>query len=315
MNRLTASLCGALTIISLASLPTPASACSICRCGDSTFNALGSAIYTPGRFRITVDWDRFDKENGVSETGSPEITGHDAEVENRFTLGVAYSFGERLTLVGRLPFSARHLAETEEGEEVVTKTNGLSDPEFTALYRVWASPFRPGMGQQAWVSFVAGVKTPWGRNELAENGERLDEHAQSGTGATDFYGGLSAVVQLDMQSSLFASFQYRQTGTNDHDYRYGRITSANIAYERKLGSAVDAVIEANWRHAEQDLVDADGNRDPNTGGDLVYLTPRLVLDLGGGLLARAGVQIPVVKSLYGDQTERANVNVGLTMLF
>ena len=129
------------------------------------------------------------------------------------------------------------------------------------------------------------------------------------------YGGLSAVVQIDMQSSVFASFQYRQTGTNDHDYRYGRITTANLAYERKLGKTIDAVIEANWRHAEQDRIDGDGNRDPNTGGDLVYLTPRLVIDLGGSLVGRVGVQIPVVKSLYGDQTERANVNVGLTFLF
>jgi hypothetical protein len=314
MKRLPASLCGALILLSAVLAPR-AFACSICRCGDATFNALGAAIYTPGKFRLTVDWDRFDKENGVSEIGSTEITGRDAEVENRFTLGVAYSFGERLTLVGRLPFSMRHLTETEEEGEVVTKTNGLSDPELTALFRVWASPFQPGLGQQAWISLVAGVKTPWGRNDLSEDGARLDEHAQPGTGATDFYGGFSAVVQLDTQSSLFASFQYRQTGTNDHDYRYGRTTSANLAYEHKLGSVADAVVELNWRHAEQDVVDGDGNRDPNTGGDLVYLTPRLVLDIGGGLLGRVGVQIPIVKSLYGDQTERANVNVGVTVLF
>lgn len=314
MRNLGTPLCGMLLLLAAAFAPC-ASACSICRCGDPTFNALGAAIYTPGQFRLSLDWDRFDKENGISEIGSTEITARDAEVENRFTLGVAYSFSESLTLVGRLPFSMRHLTETDEAGEVVTKTNGLSDPEFTALFRVWASPFRPGLGRQAWISLVAGVKTPWGRNDLSENGARLDEHAQSGTGATDVYGGLSAVVQIDMQSSVFASFQYRQTGTNDHDYRYGRTTTANLAYERKLGTAVDAVIEANWRHAEQDRIDGGGSRDPNTGGDLVYLTPRLVLDFGGGLVGRVGVQVPVVKSLYGDQTERANVNVGLTFLF
>jgi hypothetical protein len=302
-------------LLACAALAPRASACSICRCGDPTFNALGAAIYAPGQFRFALDWDRFDKENGVSDIGSTEITGLDAEIENRFTLGVAYSFGERFTLVGRLPFSVRRLTSTDESGTVTTNTSGISDPDLTALFRVWASPFRPGLGRRAWVSLVAGVKTPWGRNDLSENGERLDEHAQSGTGATDVYGGLSAVLQIDMQSSAFASFQYRQTGTNDHDYRYGRITTANLAYERKLGNVVDAVVEANWRHAEQDRIDVDGNRDPNTGGDLVYLTPRLVLDLGGGLVGRAGVQIPVVKSLYGDQTERANVNVGLTFLF
>ncbi len=314
MKTLRAPLCGLFLLLSAALAPR-ASACSICRCGDPTFNALGATIYAPGQFRLALDWERFDKENGVSDPASGEIVGRDAEIENRFTLSVAYSFGERFTLVGRLPFSVRRLTSTDESGAVTTSTSGLSDPDFTALFRVWASPFRPGLGRRAWVSLVAGVKTPWGRNDLSANGERLDEHAQSGTGATDVYGGLSAVVQLDPQSSVFASFQYRRTGTNDYGYRYGRVTTANLAYERKLGRVVDAVLEANWRHAEQDVVDADGNRDPNTGGDIVYLTPRLILDLGGGLLGRVGLQIPIVKSLYGDQTERPNVNIGLTALF
>ena len=314
MKTIRALLCGALLLLPAALAPR-VSACSICRCGDPTFNALGAAIYTPGQFRLALDWERFDKENGISDPSSGEIVGRDAEIENRFTVGVAYSFGERFTLVGRLPFSVRRLTSTDDSGTVTTNTSGVSDPDFTALFRVWASPFRPGLGRRAWVSLVAGVKTPWGRNDLTENGERLDEHAQSGTGATDVYVGLSAVVQLDPQSSVFASFQYRRTGTNGHNYQYGRTTTANLAYEHKLGRVVDTVLEANWRHAEQDVVDADGNRDPNTGGDIVYLTPRLVLDLGGGVLGRIGVQIPVVKGLYGDQTERANVNLGLTVLF
>jgi len=314
LKTLKAPLCGVLLVLFAAFAPR-VSACSICRCGDPTFNALGSAIYAPGQFRLALDWDRFDKENGVSDPDTGEITGHDAEIENRFTLSAAYSFGERFTLVGRLPVSVRNLTSTDADAATTTNTTGLSDPDFTALFRVWASDAVSGLGRRAWVSLVAGVKTPWGRNNLSENGVRLDEHAQSGTGATDVYGGLSAAVLLDPQSSVFASFQYRRTGTNDYGYKYGRTTTANFAYERELGRVVDAVVEVNWRHAEQDVVDADGNRDPNTGGDLVYLTPRVVLDLGGGVLGRVGVQIPIVKSLYGEQTERANVNVGLTFLF
>ncbi len=312
--RLALPLGGVLLLLSVSRAPD-ASACSICRCGDPTFNALGAAIYSPGQFRLALDWERFDKENGVSDPATGATVGRDAEIENRFTLAGAYSFGDSLTLVGRLPLSVRRLTSTDESGAAATKTSGLSDPDFTALWRVWASAFRPGLGRRAWVSVVAGIKTPWGRNDLTENGERLDEHAQPGTGATDVYGGVSAVFQVDPRSALFGSFQYRRTGTNSHGYRYGRPTTGNLAYERKLSSVVDAVLEANWRHAEQDVVDEAGNRDPNTGGDVLYLTPRAVIDLGGGLVLRAGVQIPLVRSLYGDQTERANVNVGLTVLF
>ena len=141
MKWFRAALCGVLLLL-FAALAPRASACSICRCGDPTFNALGAAIYAPGQFRLSLDWERFDKENGVSDAGSETITAHDAEVENRFTLGVAYSFGERFTLVGRLPFSVRRLSSTGESGAVKTNTSGPSDPDFTALYRVWASPFR-----------------------------------------------------------------------------------------------------------------------------------------------------------------------------
>lgn len=311
-------------------------ACSICRCGDPTFNAFGSDVYSAGKFRFAVDWDRFDKENGTSDTGTGmmkgqrtaslrsfsrhdagAITGSDAEVENRLTATLSYTFGENVTGVVRVPWSFRHLTSTGfvSGDSSTTRTDGLSDPEIYALVRLWAAPFSAGLGSRSWVSLVAGVKTPWGRNDLSEGGARLDEHAQPGTGSTDVFGGLSAAFLIDPASSLFGSAQYRGTGTNSSDYRYGNVTLANLAYERKLGTVVDAVAELNYRHSQMDRIAADGTTDPNTGGDILYFSPRVILDLGGGLVGRVVVQIPVVKSPYGDQTERAVVGAGLTYLF
>jgi hypothetical protein len=288
----------------------------MCRCGDPTFNALGTHVFTPGQFRLALDWERFDKEQGVTEPGSTEVTGRDAEVENRVTATVVYSFGESVTLVGRVPFSFRHMTSTDvDGSSEVTSTSGFSDPEAYAVVKLWSSDLSAGVGRRAWVSALAGLKTPWGRNDIQQDGARADEHVQPGTGATDVFGGVSATVLVDQRSSVFASFQYRMAGTNRYDYKYGNITMANVAYERKLGAVVDAVLEMNWRHAQQDRVDADHNLDPNTGGDIVYLTPRVVLDLGHSVLGRLAAQIPIIKSLYGDQKERVNVNAGLTFLF
>ena len=322
--------------VSLLVFGRDASACSICRCGDPTFNAFGPDIYSAGKFRLAVDWDRFDKENGTSDLGtagslrlagppsrrfSPRdagnITGNDAEVENRVTATLSYSFGERVTAVVRVPWSFRHLTSTDfdSGDSSTTVTNGLSDPEIYALVRIWGSSIWSEVGRRSWISLVAGVKTPWGQNNLSEGGVRLDEHSQPGTGSTDVFGGLSAAYLIDRSSSLFGSIQYRATGTNSYDYKYGNVTLANLAYERKLGKVVDGVVELNYRHSQMDRVAADGTTDPNTGGDILYLSPRVILDLGGGLVGRVGVQIPIVKSLYGDQTERAVVGVGLTYLF
>jgi hypothetical protein len=320
MKRLAAAFAATLLFGS------PALACSICRCGDATFNALGTDVYTAGRFRLALDWDRFDKENGTSEeaaTAGPRrafdsaITGRDEEVENRFTATLSYSFGEKVTAVARVPWSSRRLTTTDlaEGTSATVRTRDLSDPEVYGLVKLWAAPLAPGLGRRAWLSLVAGVKTPWGRNDITEDGVRVDEHAQAGTGSTDVFAGLSFVVLLDPASSIFTSAQYRRTGTNDFDYRYGNITLANLAYEHKIGTAADGVVELNYRHAQKDRVNAAGDVDPNTGGDVLYLTPRVILDIGRGLLARATVQIPVVRSLYGDQTERFVASAGFTYLF
>ena len=53
----------------------------------------------------------------------------------------------------------------------------------------------------------------------------------------------------------------------------------------------------------------------NTGGSLLYVTPRLLLDLGGGAVLRVAVQLPTLRALNGKQTERAVPSVGLTRAF
>jgi len=48
---------------------TPAFACSICRCGDPTFNALGNEGVSQSGLRIALDWDQLEKTQGAeSET-------------------------------------------------------------------------------------------------------------------------------------------------------------------------------------------------------------------------------------------------------
>jgi hypothetical protein len=305
----------------LAVAAAPARGCSICRCGDPTFNALGTDVYKDGAFRVSLDWERFDKEQGLlAEEGAPAAkhgdegaaAGREAVIENRFTTALSYTFGERAVAVARVPWSSRRTSEV--GSPTGTSRD-LADPELYALVRLWSSDFTGGLGRRAWLSALGGVKTAWGKNDLARGGARLDEHLQPGTGSTDWFGGLSGLYLLDTRSSLFASVQYRRTGTNDFAYRYGDTRLVNFGYERKLGRIWDAAVELNFRDAGEDRIDAGGTLDPNTGGRLLYLSPRLIVDLGKGLVGRLAVQVPVYKSLSGDQRERAVANVGLTYLF
>jgi hypothetical protein len=89
---------------------------------------------------------------------------------------------------------------------------------------------------------------------------------------------------------------------------------ANLGYERRIGPRLNAILEANFRRAAKDEP-APGESDPNIGGSMLYLSPRVVLKLDRTLFLRLGVQVPVVKDLYGDQDEKVNVFTGVTVRF
>jgi len=299
-----------LPLAGFLAVSSPAQACSICRCGDPTFNALGKDGYAARGFRLALDWERYDKQEGPSDGESEEL------VENRFTALVSYGFGERFTLFARVPFSHRHFEELEAGEVAESfQTNGFADPEVYGQARVWASGMAPGVGRRSSLSVLGGVKTALGDNQASVDGERADEHAQPGTGSTDLFGGLAFLYLFDKESAVFASGQYRHTGENDFGYRYGSSVLLNAAYEHKLGGRLDGVMELNFRHAERDRVDATGELGENTGGSVLYLTPRLLVDLGHGIVVRAAAQIPIARDLNGAQKEHAVLNAGVSFLF
>jgi hypothetical protein len=287
----------------------PAFACSICRCGDPTFNALGKEGIAQTGFRLALDWDQ------VRKTQGDPADDLDSLRETRTTVLAGYGFSDSFGVFVRLPYSTRDLTETEGGVAEKSHAKGLADPEIYAQARLWSSPFEGDVGTRSSVYVVFGVKTAWGQNNAKSAGERLDEHVQPGTGSTDWFGGLSGSYQVNPSSALFASIQYRHTGENDFDYRYGRVVLLNLAYEHKLGARWDAVIEANYRHAGMDRVDGAGSLDADTGGSMTYVTPRLLFNVGDGWVLRTSAQIPVSQAgLHGEQHEKAVYNVGVTRL-
>jgi hypothetical protein len=297
---------GAIACLSMSSA---ALACSICRCGDPTFNALGKEGVPQTGLRLALDWDQVEKTQGPPEE-------QDALREQRETLLLAYGLSDRFDLFARLPHSQRTLTETEDGEAERSSSSGLADPEIYAQARLWSSRFEGDVGMRSNLYFVFGVKTDWGVNDASEDGERLDEHAQPGTGSTDWFAGLSGSYQINPRSAIFASAQFRQTGRNDFGYQYGDVQLLNLAYEHKLGGHWDAVLEANYRHSAGDEIDALGEQDPDTGGSIVYLTPRLLFDAGHGWVLRAAVQVPLSQAgLNGEQHEKTVFNIGVTYLF
>jgi hypothetical protein len=294
----------------MVAIAPPVQACSICRCGDPTFNALGKEGVAQTGWRIALDWDQ------VKKTQGDPADDFDAVRERRTTALVAWGVSDRVGLFARLPWGERDLSETQAGVTTSTRASGLADPEIYAQARLWSSLFEGDVGVRSSLYAVFGVKTPWGENNAKEGGVRLDEHVQPGTGSTDWFVGLSGSYQVTPSSALFASAQYRHTGTNDYDYRYGRVVLLNLAYEHKLTTSLDGVVEVNYRHAGTDRIDAPGTHDGDTGGSIAYFTPRLLFSVGSGWVVRASAQLPLGQSgLNGLQHEKAVLNLGVTKMF
>ena len=117
-----AAAAGFVSLLAVAA--PPARGCSICRCGDPTFNALGTDVYKEGAFRVSLDWERFDKEQGLL----PGEDGRETVVENRFTTALSYTFGERAVAVARIPWSSRRTSEAGGGFGDTGTSRDLADP-------------------------------------------------------------------------------------------------------------------------------------------------------------------------------------------
>jgi len=285
-------------------VPNPAAACSMCRCSDPVFSALGEGLYSYGGFQVALDWNRLNQTEGAG----PDF---EAQIRNTLTATIAYGWQDRLTVVAQIPYTFNHLA-TAEGVETA---DAVGDPSFFVSVRLWSSPFSQGLGRRAWISALVAVKTPWGNNDVTENGERLDEHVQPGTGATNLTGGLNGLYLLDAESSIYASAAYTGTGLNDFGYKYGNNVQANIVYDRKLTDFLGGLLEVKFLDAKHDQVDAAGAIDPNTGGQSLYLTPRVGVHVVHGLVLRAAAQFPVWKNLNGIQDIKPAYSAGLTYVF
>lgn len=287
-------------LIALAMAPRASEACSMCRCGDPTFSLIGSQLFVPKTWHVGLDTGRYTKDQvAESDPGTRE-----REVENRLTLSASRTFGSRLTVVAQMPFAHRTITTaSEEGT-----LSGLSDPELLAHYRMYST------GPGSWISLSLGLRPGWGQNDRQLDGQRAEEHLQPGTGAAGVEPGLSFSRVVGDAGSVFGSVGGRFNGRNDAGYHYGNAAIANMGYERKLGQRLNGILEANFRSAARDepLV---GDKDPNTGGSVLYVSPRLLVKLDRTLFLRLGVQIPVVKNLFGDQDEKVNFLTGLTVRF
>lgn len=263
----------------------------------SGFTTLTAETLKPGHFSSSFqfDWTEFDGLGG-------DIEGVDL-LDRSFlsTVSLGYGVAENFQLGLTYGYYAAEGNRELEGGDIVTfDPDGFTDLWLTGKYRFYQGP----AGQLA---LIGGVKAPTGDSSLTNSeGERVEPSATAGTGAWDGMAGLAYTVPLSAALTFDASALYTFRGER-YDYQLGnRLDLGTSLAWRVCGDAktfpqVSLVAEATLRHISKS--EDEGEKDGNTGGTVLFLSPGVKVSFTERIAASVGIQLPVVQNLNGRQVE------------
>ncbi len=192
---------------------------------------------------------------------------------------------------------------------------GLGDTAAIGWYRL------PPVRQWS-VVLNLGVSLPTGKTERPRfRDERQDgslvptSRLQRGTGTFDPIVGLS-VARRFRPVMVFGSLAARAPLTENGDgLRTGASWETNAGLAREVGShRVTALARVGWLHRQQDAF--RGTPVLVGGGDWLYVTPGVAVQVGRGVTVQAEVKLPVYRALANTQLDsRAIVQVGVSRAF
>lgn len=263
----------------------------------------------------------------LAERGISHV--HSADSVASLNLNLAYGVSDNFTLNFQIPYMERnnvrenHFHEGEAEVERLGDSKGIGDLTMLGQYRFFNR-------NESLAALLLGVKFPTGpTHKINATGERFDTEFQPGSGSVDALLGIAA-KQIWGPSSLTGSLLYTLATEGAQNTDLGDRFDYSLAYAYRLkgqvnntespgiggGSAtsVDLVMELNgtWRDQEK----ADGETVPNSGVNVVYLSPGLSVIGAQGWYASLSVGIPVIKNVRGAQDDPGNrISVSLGQSF
>ena len=276
--------------------PSVAEACSVCGCGDPLVLA-GDSMPVANTFRFALEYEY------LTATARSDDAPDRTESLTQMTLRpvLVYSPLSRVNIVLQVPLVRKDWAlsatPVEPAETAVPM--GLGDLDLGVRVFLWDATSIQAQRRQN-LALTAGTSFPTGRDDRTTvDGERIDQHAQLGTGAWGPYvGALYAFHQDPWNVSLTVTGRFRTT--NSFGYRYGDavLWSAQLRYRLVEPFAFQAGIDG--RYAGRDR--SEGVVQENTGGLVVSAVPGFAWNVTGPLWLLAQVQIPFATHLFGQQT-------------
>jgi hypothetical protein len=292
-------------VASVGLAPAVARACSVCGCGDPLVLA-GDSMPVANTLRFALEYEY------LSATARSDDEPDRTESLTQMTLRpvVVYSPLSWMNLVLQVPLvrkewslSATTTADTENATPM-----GLGDIDFGVRVFVWDATSIQAMRRQN-LALTAGTSFPTGAGDATTaDGERIDQHAQLGTGAWGPYVGALYAFHQDPWNFL-VSVTGRFRTTNSYGYRFGNavLWSAQLRYRVVEPFALQLGVDG--RYAGRDT--SEGVLQENTGGLVVSAVPGFAWNVVGQVWLLAQVQVPFATHLFGQQTIGVTAMAGL----
>lgn len=274
--------------------PTSARACSVCGCGDPLVDVASSAPLS-GQWSLSLRAEYLTASARSDE--DPALT--EKLAQTTIDASVVYSPTDRINLVLTAPVVGkdwRLRGSPSQAER--SHRYGLGDLDFGLRYFVWRRTDLDALSRQNLAVF-AGTSLPTGPDATKVNGDRIDQHAQIGTGAFGPYAGVLYAFHKDPWNT-FASVSGRIHTTNKYGYRYAPALLWSARGELRPWEFLAFELGVDGRYNGHDT--ADGERQVNTGGLVVALSPALMARIYDTLWLHLRVQVPVITKLNGVQS-------------
>jgi len=292
MLRLTAAVLLASVVLS----PGVARACSVCGCGDPLVLA-GDSMPVANTLRFALEYEY------LTATARSDDAPDRTESVTQMTLRpvLVYSPFSRVNVVLQVPLVRKDWALSgtpTEGTETAVPT-GLGDLDLGVRVFLWDAISIQAQRRQN-LALTAGTSFPTGTDTATTpGGERIDQHAQLGTGAWGPYVGALYAFHQDPWN-FFLSVTGRFRTTNSFQYRYGDAVLWSAQLRFRVVEPFALQLGVDGRYAGRDR--SAGVLQENTGGLVVSAVPGLAWNVGGPVWLLAKVQIPFVTHLFGEQT-------------
>ena len=308
------------TLLTLLTFPPILSACSVCGCGDPLATTENSQPLA-GSFRLSIESVYL-----TASAQSDDLISTESVRQVNLNTTLTYNPSDDWSLTAMLPVAEKYFNVTAPHGPDEGTPFGIGDVMLGARYYFlkdtdYTTKFTG-------LAASGGVYMPTGGTNFTSlvTGNNLDTHAQLGTGAWAFYGGL--LYHRGWQDfSLVANVNYilrTRAGTTDpsspvYQYEFGDSFTGGVQAQWNLTEKLAISLTAEGRYAWADtylnpvfgpgIVNA-----PNTGGTVLNATPGIWWNLSGDSTLYARVQIPFYTALNGVQTVDPTYIVGTQFL-